>query len=139
MQLYLFVFTMKLLEISIYSMRMVLITSGEKKISSVIGFFEVIVWGFGTATVVNYIFDDLFILIPYLTAGMIGIYIGMGLQTLISKRDTIVISYVKKANLTQIMMNLKEENYGLTVLESEENSKVLLIATKRNRIPKLKK
>jgi uncharacterized protein YebE (UPF0316 family) len=139
MGLYIFVFGMKLLEVTIFSLRTVLITSGEKKLSSIMGFFEVIVWGFGTGIVVSFIFEDLFILIPFLLGGQIGIYMGMSLQSYVSKRDTIIISYIREEKLEKTMEDLKETNYGLTVLESEEEKKVLLIATKRNRISKLKR
>lgn len=139
MGVYIFISAMKFLEVAIFSLRTSLITSGEKKISSIIGFFEVIVWTFGTGTVVKYVFEDLFILIPYLIAGAIGVYVGMGIENIISKRDTVVISFVKSNFLDKVMSDLKKENYGLTVLDSEEENKMLLIATKKNRIHKIKK
>lgn len=139
MGLYIFIFFMKMIEVSIFSLRTIFITSGEKKVSSILGFFEILIWGFGTGVVVSFIFEDLFLLIPFLLGGQLGMYVGMTIQSSISKRDTIVISYVKNDKLNITMQNLKETNYGVTVLESEDKNKVLLIATKRNKILKLKK
>jgi uncharacterized protein YebE (UPF0316 family) len=137
--LYLFIFSLKILEVGIYSIRMVLLTSGEKYKSSLFSFFEVVVWAFGTGMVAKLIFEDLFILFPYLLGGLIGAFLGMTIQEFISKRDTIVITFINIDNFNEITSSLRKNKYGLTILECEEGEKMLLVATKKNRISNLRK
>ena len=118
---------------------MVLLTSGEKIKSSVLSFFEVIVWAYGTGMVAKLIFEDLFILFPYLLAGFIGAYLGMTIQEYISKRDTIVMTFFDQKKFNEIIECLRNNNYGLTIMDSEDGEKMLLVATKKNRISNLKK
>lgn len=136
---YIFVFLMKLLEHTIYSLRMTFLVSGEKKVSTMLSFFEVIVWAIGTGTVVTVILDDFFVLIPFLLGGALGIYVGMFIQSLISTQNTVLIGTVNVKKLEQVMLGLKQENFGVTVLESDEEIKVLILATKQNRVNLLKK
>jgi uncharacterized protein YebE (UPF0316 family) len=138
-QVYMFIFTLKILEVGIYALRMVLLTSGEKFKSSFLSFFEVIVWAFGTGLAAKLIMTDFYILIPYLLGGVVGAYLGMTIQEYVSKRDTIVMTFFNQNKFDEITLSLRENNYGLTVLTSLDDEKMLLVATKKNRISHLKK
>lgn len=137
--LYLFIFILKLLEHSVFAARMSLLTSGQKKFAALLSFPEVAVWAIGTGSVISGFKDDFFLIVPFLLGGQAGMMLGMYLQNLISKRDTVIIGITHEEFCHRTVNNLKENNFGVTILESEDNTKVLVIATKKNRISKARK
>ncbi len=136
---YFTIFSLKLIENAFYSLAMCFLTSGEKKKVALMAFFHVVSWGLGTGIVVLNLFDDLFILFPFLLGGQIGIYLGMIVQNIFSRRNMVVIGITKDIFLDKTMMKLKTSNFGATVIESEDETKVIIIATKRNNVSKIRK
>lgn len=136
---YITIFTLKLLENAFYSMNMCFLTSGENKKAALMAFFQIVAWGFGTGFVVLNLFDDLYVLIPYLLGGQVGIYLGMVVRNIFSRKNMIVIGITKDVVLSKTMDKLRVSNYGATVIESEDETKVLVIATKRNNVSKIKR
>lgn len=139
MGFYILVFTLKFLEMALYSARMAFLISGQKKSASFTSIFEVAAWAFGTGAVAMTLFTDLYVLVPYLLGSQIGILVGMYIENIISKRDTVLIVITNELCCVNTIHELATNNFGVTTLESEDNTKILLIATKKLRINKAKK
>lgn len=136
---YFFIFALKIMEHSIFAVKTAMITSGQRKFAAFISFFEILIWGIGTGSVVTSILDDYFVLIPFLLGGQIGLYLGMVIEGFVSKRDTVVIGITHAAVCNKTAKSLRENEFGVTILDSEDNTKVLVIATKKYKINKVRK
>lgn len=136
---FIFIFILKFLEMTIYSARIALLTSGQKKSAAFLSIFEITVWAYGTGSVAMKLLDDYYIIIPYLLGSQIGILTGMFIENLISKRDSVIICMTHEEHCKKTQEELSKNNYGVTTLESEDNSSILIITTKKSRINKARK
>lgn len=137
--LYLLIFLFKFIETSIFSAKNVFLVSGEIKKATFLTFFEVVFWGLGTGSVILSVFSDFYVLIPLLLGSLSGVYIGMTIQDILSNTDTVLIGIIKENEIDRVLSMLTLKKHGVTVLESEDFQKVVVIATKKNRVYELKK
>ena len=63
--LYIIIFIAKIIEVTIGVLRMVLITKGERKLATVIAFFEIVIWLLVVSTVLVDITEDPFKVLAY--------------------------------------------------------------------------
>ncbi|NKF06670.1 DUF2179 domain-containing protein [Clostridium gasigenes] len=133
---FILIFIAKIVEVSLSTVRMVLITRGEKLYGAIIGFFEVIIWLYLITTVLVNINEEPFKIIAYALGFACGNYIGcileeklaLGLITL-----HIIVSEKDGKTLAEI---LRAENVGVTIVDGEglkESKKMLILHVKRKR------
>ncbi|MBB6713169.1 DUF2179 domain-containing protein [Clostridium gasigenes] len=133
---FILIFLAKIVEVSLSTVRMVLITRGEKLYGAIIGFFEVIIWLYLITTVLVNINEEPFKIIAYALGFACGNYIGcileeklaLGLITL-----HIIVSEKDGKTLAEI---LRAENVGVTIVDGEglkESKKMLILHVKRKR------
>jgi len=77
---YLLIFFGKILEVTVATVRIVLINRGERKIGSIIAFFEILLWLFITGTVLVGFQDDLLRCLVFAVAFSVGNYLGSWLE-----------------------------------------------------------
>ena len=80
MMLYVLIFLAKIVEVSLMTLRTVLITRGEKVVGSIIGFFEVIIWLYLVSTVLVGISEDPIKMVVYALGFSVGNYVGSFLE-----------------------------------------------------------
>ena len=78
--LYLLIFFVKVFEVSLATLRIVLITKDERVKGALIGFFEVIIWVLVVSAVLKDITQDPFKIIVYATGFSVGNYVGSLLE-----------------------------------------------------------
>ena len=78
--LYLVIFIIKVFEVSLATLRIVLITKDERLKGAVIGFFEVIIWVLVVSAVLQDITADPFKIIVYASGFSVGNYVGSLLE-----------------------------------------------------------
>lgn len=78
--LYIVIFVVKIIEVSMATLRIVLITKDERVKGAIIGFFEVMIWVFVVSTVLNGITEDPFKVVVYALGFAIGNYAGSKLE-----------------------------------------------------------
>ena len=133
---FILIFLAKIVEVSLSTVRMVLITRGEKLYGAIIGFFEVIIWLYLITTVLVNINEEPFKIIAYALGFACGNYIGcileeklaLGLITI-----NIIVSEKDGKTLAEI---LRAENVGVTIVDGEglkESKKMLILHVKRKR------
>lgn len=138
-ELYLLIFALKFGETSIFSAKNAFLITGEIKKAALLTFFEVIFWGLGTGSVILTVFSDYYVLIPLLLGSITGVFAGMTIQDKLSNSDTVLLGVVGQNEIEKVLLELKNKQYGATVLDSEDFDKVIVIATKKNKIHELKK
>lgn len=134
---YLFIFIARLIDVPLATIRLIMMVKGRKVVGAIIGFFEIIVYTYVFAIVVNSLSNPLNLIIYALgfSVGNIlgGIFeekIGLGSIT------AMVIPNVSFPLLTSI---LRQNDFGVTVLEGEGMKKkrqILLVILERRKLNK---
>jgi len=78
--LYIIIFIAKIIEVTIGVLRMVLITKGERKLATVIAFFEIVIWLLVVSTVLVDITEDPFKVLAYAAGFAFGQMFGSLLE-----------------------------------------------------------
>ncbi|WP_423738390.1 DUF2179 domain-containing protein [Clostridium algidicarnis] len=136
MVLYVLIFLAKIVEVSLMTLRTVLITRGEKVVGSIIGFFEVIIWLYLVSTVLVGISEDPIKMVVYALGFSVGNYVGSFLEEKLAI-GLLTISIVASANdAIMIAEKLRKDNLGVTLVEAEgmnEKKKMIVVHVKRKR------
>ncbi len=133
---YVAIFLAKILEVSLMTVRTVLITRGEKVYGSVIGFIEVVIWLYVVGAVLVGIKDDPIRMIVYAFGFACGNYLGSFLEEKLALGVLTINIIASKENGEKIAAILREKNIGVTGIAAEgitEIRKMLIIHAKRKR------
>jgi uncharacterized protein YebE (UPF0316 family) len=139
---YFLIFFAKIIEVSLMTLRTVLITKGEKVLGSVVGFFEVVIWIIVVSKVLSDLQNDPLKMVVYALGFACGIYVGimfeerlaLGLSTI-----QVILSMDDGDNISNL---LREHGLGVTTLDGEgKDTKklILLIHLKRKKIDEIVK
>ena len=70
----------KILEISVQSLKTVLMVKGQRVYASLLGFLEVLIWGLVISAVITTLGDDMWLLLFYCVGYASGLYLGSLLE-----------------------------------------------------------
>lgn len=138
---YLLIFFGKILEVTISTVRMVLINRGERVKGSIVAFFEISIWLFVTGTVLSGFTEslDLIRVLVFGLAFSLGNYFGSWLEgKLAFGLSSIQVIVPCDSECTTIVDELRESGFAVTVLEGQGKDgprEVLILHMKRKRIP----
>lgn len=136
---YCLIFFGKILEVTVATFRMVLITKGERTKGAVIAFFEIILWLLITGTVVVGLKDDFLKVIVFGLAYAIGNYFGSWLEDKLAfGLSTIEVISPAAECVDDMLHTLRSNNFAVTVMDGEGKDgerKVLLLHLRRKRLP----
>lgn len=133
---YVAIFLAKILEVSLMTVRTVLITRGEKVYGSIIGFVEVVIWLYVVSAVLVGIKDDPIRMVVYALGFACGNYLGTFLEEKLALGILTINVIASKENGESIATTLRKENIGVTGIAAEGSSeinKMLVIHAKRKR------
>lgn len=134
---YLFIVLAKIVEVSMATVRMVLITKGERKIGAIIAFFEVSLWVILVSTVLDNIMGDPLKIVAYATGFSVGNYLGSWIEEKIGIGLAEMQVILKDEHTTAVVSALREQGFAVTVMKAEGKShprSVLLMYVQRNKI-----
>lgn len=132
--IYLFIVLVKIIEVSIMTLRTVLMTKGEKLYAASLGAVEVSIWLYLMSTILSNIQDDPWRIVAYAVGFSAGIYLGSVLEEKIGVGlVTIhVISDIREGR--EIASLLRSNNIAVTNLKGEgrdAGKSILVIYIKR--------
>jgi uncharacterized protein YebE (UPF0316 family) len=134
--LYLFIFFAKIFEVSLMTVRTVLITRGEKLWGSIIGFVEVILWLYLISNVLIGISENPVKMIVYSLGFACGNYLGSIIEEKLALGLLTINAIVPSKNGDEISEFLRKRNIGVTVVDAagkDESKKMLIIHAKRKK------
>lgn len=135
---YIIVFFGKIIEVSISTLRLVLINRGERVIGSITAVFEVTLWILITGTVLMNFQKDFFKVIVYITAFGIGNYVGSLLENKLAfGLCSVHVILQENQNVADMVERLRAEHFGVTMMDGkgkDGDRKLLMISLKRKRI-----
>lgn len=131
-----FIFFAKIIEVSLMTIRTVLITRGEKLYGSMIGFVEVSIWLYVIGKVLVNIDKDPIKMVVYALGFTCGNYIGCILEEKLALGIVTINLISSEDDGEKLAELLRERQVGVTVVEAEglkEDKKMLIAHVKRKR------
>ncbi len=137
--LYFIIFFAKIIEVSISTVRLVLINKGERVKGAILGFVEILIWLVVVSSVLNNITEDPIKVFIYAAAFSLGNFLGVTIESKIAVGLSSIQAVVNQKDGEVLADALREQGYGVTIIEGkgiEESIKNLLfIQLKRRKIP----
>jgi len=131
----LFIFLARVCDVTLSTIRIIMISRGNRILAAVLGFFEVIIWLVAVAQV----FNNLNNVASYLAYGAgfaAGNFLGISLENRLALGMQAVY-IVTESNMKALSMLLREEGFGVTNLEAtglKGQMDFIYIVTPRKRI-----
>jgi len=135
--MYVAIFLAKIVEVSLMTVRVVLITKGERKIGAVIGFFEVLIWIVLVSTVLKDIASDPIKAVVYALGFALGNYFGSKLEERLGIGVSEIKAIVKEEHGPDVVAHLREQGFAVTVVEGQGKNlarHILFMYVKRKRV-----
>ncbi|GHU61846.1 UPF0316 protein [Clostridia bacterium] len=133
--IYAFIFFGKILEVAIATLRIVLISRGERTVGSFVAIAEVTIWLFVTGTVLTGFQTDLMKVVVFVVAFAIGNFIGSWLEEKIALGlSQIQIIVHDKESCRELTNVLRAKGFGVTTMEvhgMDDTRYMLLVIMKR--------
>jgi uncharacterized protein YebE (UPF0316 family) len=126
------IFSARVCDVSLGTIRVIFISKGLKYIAPVIGFFEVIIW----LLAIGQVMQNLTNVASYIAYGA-GFATGTLMGMLVEERlslGTVIIRVITRTDSTDLVAKLRSMNYGVTEMNAEGSTgqvKVLLMVIKR--------
>lgn len=136
----LFIFLARILDVSMGTVRTILLVKGNKKIAAAIGFFEVMIFILVLGNVVGNINKPILI-IAYCGGFACGNIVGGKIEEMLSI-GKVSAEVILKANVEEVIQKLRNEGFGVTIFEGmglEGKSYMMNIILERKNIKKFRK
>lgn len=138
MWIYFFIFFAKIVEVSLATVRIVLVNRGEKVKGAIIGFFEVMIWVIVISNVLDGLSEDPLKLIVYCLAFALGNYFGVIVENKLAIGTACIQAVVGDEVKNDLNDALRTKGFGVTTIQGEGKDgpvDVLMIYLKRKSVP----
>lgn len=119
------IFSARIIDVSIGTLRVIFLSKGYKKIAPVLGFFEVIIWILAITQVMKHL-DNYFNIFAYGAGFATGNYIGMLIDEKLSL-GLVMLRIIFKKKPDDFITVLTNNNIGYTLADGEGNTKKVKI------------
>ena len=135
---YFLIFAARVLDMSIATIRLLLLVRGKRFQAAVIGFFEVLIYILALNMVVNNL-DNIFNLLVYSLGFAAGNYVGSYVEEKMALGHA-TVQVIPKEKDEDMAAELRKLGYGVTVVTGsgrEGPRRILIITIKRKSLPEL--
>ncbi len=122
----------RLIDITIGTVRTLFLVRNKNKIAAICGFFEVLIWFYAVDSALNNEINSIWIPISYAAGFSLGTLLG----TIIAKKfinPLVSVQIISNKLTKKEITNIKDKGYGVSVIKLEnnehKNSKMLIIET----------
>lgn len=132
--IYIGIFLAKMVEVSLSTVRIVLVNRGEKFKGAAIGFFEVMLWIIVVANVLDTVSQDPFKVIIYCAGFSCGIFMGVIIEDKLAIGTACIQAVVGEDMKDELSAKLRQRGFGVTVLQGQGRDgtvDVLMVYLKR--------
>lgn len=136
----LLIFSARILDVSIGTLRIVFIARGKKVIAPILGFFEVLIWLLAIGQIFKHL-DNIACYIAWAGGFAMGNYVGMVIEQKLAIGFE-VVRVITRASAENLLEHLKNDGYGLTVTDGHGANgpvKIIFLLIKRKDLPKVSK
>ncbi len=136
---YFFIFFGKILEVTLATLRIVLINRGERIKGALLAFVEILIWIVVTGTVLTGFQDDLMRVLIFAIAFSLGNYLGSWIEEKLAFGLSSIQVIVPEGQLsTDLVADLRSHNFAVTIVKGEGkdgNRELLFLHIMRKKIP----
>lgn len=132
------IFIARILDVTIGTIRIVMVSKGQKLWAPILGFFEVLIWLIAISRIFQNL-DNWVNYVAYAGGFATGNYIGLILEEQLAM-GIVKIQIITRKNAADLIINLKSAGYGITHHEargSNENVSIIYSVIKRHEIQKV--
>ena len=126
----------RICDVSLGTIRIILIGKGYKNIAPIIGFFEILIWIIVVSQIMQNL-DRWLYYIAYALGYAIGTFIGMKLENKLSLGQ-VVLRIINSTDSNELIIALKSNNYNFTTVEANGKFgpvKIIFMITQRHLLP----
>lgn len=119
----------KIIEVSIGTLRIILISKGYRRVGTILAFFEIALWVFVASTVITGLASAPIKGVVYSFGFAIGVYTGSRIENRLAFGKQLVQAITTEPLGTQITNELRELGYGVTTVKArgKDNEKTVLM------------
>ena len=132
----------KIVEISIQSLKTVMMVKGQRVKAAMLGFTECMIWGLVISTLVTTLGDNIVLLVFYCSGYALGLFIGSSIENKIAIGTSNLELIANDDSTKKITTYLKEKGRGYTVFEghgSIDKMNMIFIVLPRKETPRILK
>jgi uncharacterized protein YebE (UPF0316 family) len=136
----LLIFLARILDVTIGTIRIVMVSKGQKLWAPILGFFEVLIWLIAISRIFQNL-DNWANYVAYAAGFASGNYIGLLLEERLAM-GIVKIQIITRKSAVDLIKNLQNAGYGITHHEAKGSSEIVSIIysiIKRNEIHKVEK
>lgn len=111
------IFTARICDVSLDTLRIIYVSRGLKFLAALIGFFEVLIWLIAISQIINNLTNPV-LYIAYASGFAMGNYIGITIEGKMAI-GTVVIRIITQKDASQLIEVLKAEGYGVTHTDAQ--------------------
>lgn len=131
------VFFARMIDVSIGSVRTILLVKGKNLISTVLAFIEILIWFAVAKQTLTSEETNLAIILSYAGGYAVGTYVG-GLINKYFVRGNLMAFVVTAIDNRFMIDKLKEKDYGVSIMSIEDGKLILMIEFKKKNLKDLK-
>jgi uncharacterized protein YebE (UPF0316 family) len=127
------IFLARILDVSIGTIRIILISKGLKKIAPILGFLESFIWIIAVSQIMLNL-NNFYYYLAYSAGFATGTYFGIVLEEKLSL-GYVIIRVITYKDATELVAHLREKNHPATVIDAEGQNggvKVIFLVIKRS-------
>lgn len=132
------IFISRITDVTIGTIRIVMVGKGEKMIAPILGFFEVLIWLVAISQIIKHL-DNWVCYFAYGAGFATGNYIGMIIEEKLAV-GIVQLQIITRTDAHQLIDRLKAEGYGITHQEAHgavEEVSIIYSIIKRNDLSKV--
>lgn len=119
------IFFSRIIDVSIGTIRIVMVSKGQKLWAPLLGFFEVLVWLIAISKIFQNL-DNWACFFAFATGFAVGNYVGLRIEEKLAV-GIVKIQIITKKSAKQLIANLIEAGYGITHHEAQGSSETVSI------------
>jgi uncharacterized protein YebE (UPF0316 family) len=110
------IFISRIIDVSLGTIRIIMVSKGRKELAMLIGFFEITIWLLISAQVIRSL-DNIVFVLAYAGGFSAGNYIGVMIDEKIAL-GKLSVRLIIKSDPTELIHELKSEGYGVTYFKA---------------------
>ncbi|MBN1380537.1 MAG: DUF2179 domain-containing protein [Deltaproteobacteria bacterium] len=111
------IFTARICDVSLDTLRIIYVSRGLKLLAASIGFFEVLIWLIAMSQIIRNLTNP-FLYVAYAGGFAMGNYIGILIEEKMAI-GTVVIRVITQKDATELIEFLKNDGYGITHADAQ--------------------
>lgn len=126
------IFTARIFDVSIGTVKLIFISRGYKRLAPLLGFIEVLIWVVAITQIMKNLNNPL-AYFAWAAGFAVGTYVGMWLENQLALGN-VILRIITRDNADELVMILRARSYGVTHFDAEGiNGKVKIIFMVLNR------